>query len=176
MAGIRGIEREDRDPVPADPVRPIVRQAARANRLAGARSGPAVTTCYGNLAGRLSPPLEGRGFFPVQTIRVATRGIGVKIACVLHDTKNDTQAIEVEVLEVDGITVPPRPEVEDAPRQDAPWRHWQGQITRLDSRWWPLWVILGVFAVGLLLTVGLVIGVIYLFLRALAALGRAIFG
>lgn len=117
-----------------------------------------------------------RGFFPGPTIRVATQGAGVEIHRVLEDTKNDSQAIEVEVLEVDGVTVPPRPEVEDAPRQDAPWRQWQGQITRLDSRWWPLWVILGVLAVGLLLTFGLVIGVIYLIFRILAAMGRALFG
>ncbi len=102
--------------------------------------------------------------------------IGRVLQDTKNDSKNDSQAIEVEVLEVDGITVAPRPAAEDAPRQDAPWRHWQGQITRLDSRWWPLWVILGVLAVALMLTVGLVIGVIYVFFRILAAIGRVLFG
>ena len=100
----------------------------------------------------------------------------MEIGNTLQDIKNDSQAIEVEILEVDGVTVQPRPEKEDAPRQDAPWRQWQGQLTRLDSRWWPLWVILGVLAVALLLTVGVVIGVIYLFFRILAAIGRTLFG
>lgn len=120
--------------------------------------------------------MEASGFFPVPAIRVASPGIGVEIGRVLQDTKNDSQAIEVEVLEVDGVTVPPRPEVENTPRQDAPWRQWQGQITRLDGRWWPLWVILGIIAVGLLLSLGLVIGVIYLVFRVLAAIARALFG
>ncbi len=116
----------------------------------------------------------------MSAIRVASRDIGVEIGGALQDTKNDTknesQAIEVEVLEIDGVTVPPRPEMENTPRQDAPWRHWQGQLTRLDSRWWPLWVLLGILAVGLLLIFGLVIGVIYVFFRVLAGIGEFLFG
>ncbi|MES2476630.1 MAG: hypothetical protein V4640_12675 [Verrucomicrobiota bacterium] len=100
----------------------------------------------------------------------------MKIPSVLQDTKNDSQPIEVEVLEVDGITVPPRPEVKDAPHQSGPWSQWQGQVTRLDSRWWPLWVILGVLGVALLLTFGLVLGVIYLVFRVIFGIARLIFG
>lgn len=87
--------------------------------------------------------------------------------------------IEVEVLEIDGVA-PALPQVR--PEAGAPppagdwqdWRRWQGQVRRLDSRWWPLWVLLGIIAVTLILTVGLVVGVIYLIFRLFLKIFRAI--
>lgn len=87
--------------------------------------------------------------------------------------------IEVEVVEIDGVapTVPQaqaggREQQQQGDWQD--WRKWQGRVRKLDSRWWPLWVFLGIIAVALALTVGVVFGVIFLIFRILANLVRAI--
>lgn len=92
----------------------------------------------------------------------------------------DPQEIEVEVVEVDGV-VPtmPGPRNEAAPHAEPQggwqdWRQWQGRVTRLDSRWWPLWVLLGIVAAALVLTVGVVFGAIYLILRTVTHLVRAV--
>jgi len=46
----------------------------------------------------------------------------------------------------------------------------------LDSRWWPLWVFLGIIGVAILMTVGVVIGVIFVIFRIIKAILNAIFG
>jgi hypothetical protein len=79
---------------------------------------------------------------------------------------NDT--IEVEVLEIDGATPsPPSPAPESNPQPSPlpPWATWQGRVRQLDARWWPLWIILGILALGLLLTVGVVLGVVLVIAR-----------
>lgn len=86
--------------------------------------------------------------------------------------------IEVEVVEIDGVA-PAAPEArtgEDVrPQGDwQDWRHWQGRVRQLDSRWWPLWVVLGIIVVILVVTVGLVLGVIFLIVRLLLKIVRAI--
>jgi len=84
--------------------------------------------------------------------------------------------IEVEVLEIDGHTPPaPSPAHEPEPAQ-PPWQTWQGRVRRLDARWWPLWVILGVVGVALLLTVGIVLGAIFLVARVVARVVNGVFG
>ena len=93
----------------------------------------------------------------------------------------EPQAIEVEVVEIDGAAPPVKFESreEAAPMPPSPWQDWQGlqgRILRLDKRWWPLWVFLGVIVLALLLTVGVVLGVIFLILRILRGIVRAIFG
>jgi hypothetical protein len=87
---------------------------------------------------------------------------------------DDIREIEVEVVEIDGVApvVSREPEPVSAGRRD--WRHWQGRVRRLDSRWWPLWVILGIIALALALTVGLVIGVVFLIVRLCLNLIRAL--
>jgi hypothetical protein len=89
-----------------------------------------------------------------------------------------TTEIEVEVLEIDGVTpvaAPPRTDEEAPPQAEwHDWQNWQGQVRRLDSRWWPLWVFLGIIAFILLITVGLVLGVIYLIARLLRGFVRMI--
>ncbi len=86
----------------------------------------------------------------------------------------EPQAIEVEVVEIDGAAPPVRVErARETQRQN--WQNWQGRIRKLDSRWWPLWVVLGAIGVVLLLTVGLVVGVVFVIFQILSAILRAIF-
>jgi hypothetical protein len=92
-------------------------------------------------------------------------------------TKEVTE-IEVEVLEIDGIApVVAQERSAESPQQRGEWqdwRQWQGRVRRLDSRWWPLWLFLGIIAVGLALTVGLVIAVGLVILRVFLKIARAI--
>ena len=84
--------------------------------------------------------------------------------------------IEVEVVEIDGV-LPPAPRAAAEARGDwQDWRSWHGRVRRLDSRWWPLWVVLGIIAVALLVTVGLVLGVLLLVARTVMKILRAILG
>ena len=93
-------------------------------------------------------------------------------------TKEATE-IEVEVVEIDGVTpVVPQPRAGETRPQGnwQDWRQWQGKVRTLDSRWWPLWVFLGIIALALFLTVGLVLAVIFLIVRIFLQILRAIFG
>ena len=90
----------------------------------------------------------------------------------------EPQAIEVEVVEIDGVAPLARHESrEEAPQRQQwqDWQQWQGKIRTLDSRWWPLWVVLGTVAVLLLLTFGVVIGFVFLVFKIISAFLRAIF-
>ena len=91
-------------------------------------------------------------------------------------TNQEPQAIEVEVVEVDGIIQPARPEPADDARSQPDWRQWQGRVRTLDSRWWPLWVVLGLIAVVVMLTVGLVVLAVFVIFRILFGIKRALFG
>lgn len=88
----------------------------------------------------------------------------------------ETTEIEVEVLEIDGVA-PVTPKEIPPTRDDwQDWRQWSGRVRRLDSRWWPLWVVLGCIALFLALTLGLVLGLIYAVFRIIRGLFRAVFG
>ncbi len=89
---------------------------------------------------------------------------------------NEPQAIEVEVLEIDGAAPPAKVETGGESRPRQPWENWQGRVRQLDARWWPLWVFLGIIAVALLLTVGVVLGVIFLIFRIIRGILRALIG
>ncbi len=86
--------------------------------------------------------------------------------------------IEVEVVEIDGVTpAAPQAGAEERPQARGDWqdwRQWQGRARRLPSGWWPLWVFLGIIALALALTVGVVIGLVFLVFRILTNLVRAI--
>lgn len=94
-------------------------------------------------------------------------------------TRQGTE-IEVEVVEIDGIVpaVPPDRHVRGAAARGdwQDWRQWQGKVTRTDSRWWPLWVVLGTCAMVLVATAGLVVGVVFLILRGFARMLRRLIG
>jgi hypothetical protein len=85
--------------------------------------------------------------------------------------------IEVEVVEIDGVApVAREPRTGNTPPRGDwhVWRQWRGQVSRLDSRWWPLWVVLGIIALALILTLGLVLGVVFLIVSLMMKLLRAI--
>jgi hypothetical protein len=92
----------------------------------------------------------------------------------------ETTEIEVEVLEIDGVapTTPPGSDtaIRPSPAAGQDGRNWHGSVGGLGSRWWPLWVVLGIIAVGLALTVGLVLGVVFLIARVILKIVRAIVG
>jgi len=94
--------------------------------------------------------------------------------------EKEPETIEVEVVEIDGIAPVPHvdPEPEQDPRQQGwnDWQNWQGKVRQLDIRWWPLWVVLGIVVVFLILTVGIVLGVIYGIYRIIIGFLRAILG
>lgn len=80
--------------------------------------------------------------------------------------------IEAEVVEIDGIAVVPMP-VRDDSAKGAPWARWgtfQGQVKRLDMRWWPLWLVLGFFALIVIVAVGMVAAVAVVTFRIIAGL------
>jgi len=84
--------------------------------------------------------------------------------------KEDSQAIEVEVVEIDGMTppIPSAPSKDERTGRGAPWSNWQnwsGRVKQLDSRWWPLWVVLGIVVLGLILTLGVFFAIIYVIAR-----------
>ncbi len=88
----------------------------------------------------------------------------------------EAQAIEVEVLEIDGAAPPAKVEAAESPQARQPWENWQGRVRQLDGRWWPLWVFLGVIAVALLLTVGVVLGLVFLVFRIIRGFLRMLVG
>lgn len=95
---------------------------------------------------------------------------------------HEPQAIEVEIVEIDGIAAsakfdnPDASALDSSGREQPRWKQWSGRVYQLDRRWWPLWMILGVIVVFLLLTVGLFLGIISVIFLVLRGIARAIFG
>lgn len=84
--------------------------------------------------------------------------------------------IEAEVIEIDGVAVQPRPMREESAK-GAPWARWgdwQGQVKRLDLRWWPLWAVLGAIALVAVVAVGMCFAVIFVTWQIFKAILRAI--
>ena len=79
----------------------------------------------------------------------------------------------VLALDLTSAAAEPGPEA-SAPRQSSQ-VNWQCRARKLDSRWWPLWVLLGAVAVVLLLTAGLVLGIVFVIFRTLHGIIRALF-
>lgn len=75
--------------------------------------------------------------------------------------------IEAEVVEIDGIAVEPRPMSGGASdsRRRIDWAVWQGRVKRLDARWWPLWLVLGIIVLVLAAAVGVCVAVIFIVWR-----------
>ena len=76
------------------------------------------------------------------------------------------QTIEAEVVEIDGVTVEPRP----TSKQGAgdKWKDlgkWQMRVKNLDPRWWPLWAALGFIALVLIVSVGMCVAVVWIAYR-----------
>jgi hypothetical protein len=87
----------------------------------------------------------------------------------------ETREIEVEVVEVENTV--PATRVEPAPESPPggdwrEWRQWQGRVRRIDTRWWPLWVIPGIIVLGLAAVAGAAIGLVVLVFVLVRALIR----
>ena len=85
----------------------------------------------------------------------------------------EAQAIEVEVVEIDGLVPRVRQQPEISPGRGAErWRQLQGRILHLNARWWPLWIVLGAVILVLLLTVGVIAGILLLIYKILRGFVR----
>ena len=83
--------------------------------------------------------------------------------------------IEAEVLEIDG-SPPPPPHEPEPPRRADPWQAMRGRVVKLDRRWWPLWVLLGIVALALALTVGVVVAAVVVVLKVVSGVFRFLIG
>lgn len=91
--------------------------------------------------------------------------------------KENDQIFEAEVVEIDGVAVEPRPQIDASGSgrgRKVDWRGLQGKVRLLDKRWMPLWIVLGLIAFVLLVTVGLVTAVIVMIYMMIKALLRAV--
>lgn len=68
------------------------------------------------------------------------------------------ETIEAEVLEIDG-SPPPAPQAQEP---EPAWKAMQGKVLRLDRRWWPLWLLLGVVVFAVVAVLGLLFGLVLL--------------
>lgn len=126
---------------------------------------------------------ESAQFFRKTPFSFAWRNFAVKIEAIHKPMTKEPESIEVEVLEIDGAKpqVPENYFREEYPKRTADrqewsdWRKWHGRVRRLDGRWWPLWGFLGVIALGLFLTFGLVIAAVFMVFRAILLIVRGIF-
>ncbi len=74
------------------------------------------------------------------------------------------QVIEAEVVEIDGLPVTPRAVQEEKTRENwRDWRGFQGRVMKLDSRWWPLWLLLGAVVLVLVVAIGMCVAVLFAF-------------
>jgi len=76
------------------------------------------------------------------------------------------------------VAVEPRPAADSrngGQKRRVDWQGWQGKIRVLDKRWTPLWIVLGVIAVILLLTVGLLVAVLAIIFWVMKTILRAVF-
>ncbi len=107
-----------------------------------------------------------------------SHGENSSVAAITRMRKEATE-IEAEVLEIDGVVPSQTPEKSQTETPEGrgdwqDWRQWGGRVCRLDSRWWPLWTLLGVIAFVLVVTVGLVAAVLFLIFRVIRALVQSI--
>ncbi len=82
------------------------------------------------------------------------------------------ETIEAEVLEIDG-SPPPAPQVQEP---EPAWKAMRGKVLRLDRRWWPLWVLLGVVVFAVVAVLGLLFGVVLLVTKLTGWILRPFFG
>lgn len=92
--------------------------------------------------------------------------------------EKETQAIEVEVVEIDGVAPVPAATQEESTGNSRQgwqdWQNWQGRVRKLDMRWLPLWIVLGAILLVLLMTVGLAIAIVFAIFRIIANVLRGL--
>ncbi|MCW1883483.1 hypothetical protein OKA04_02005 [Luteolibacter flavescens] len=84
--------------------------------------------------------------------------------------------IEAEVLEIDGKQPPPPQREPEPTRRDDPWQAMRGRVIKLDRRWWPLWVLLGIVALAIALTVGVVVAAVVIVFKIIGGVLRFLLG
>ena len=84
------------------------------------------------------------------------------------------ETIEADVLEIDG-SPPPAPREPDQEREPA-WKSMRGKVLRLDRRWWPLWLLLGIVVFAFVAVFGLIFGLVMLVAKAVGSILRFLFG
>ncbi len=82
------------------------------------------------------------------------------------------ETIEADVLEIDG-SPPPAPR---EPEREPAWQGMKARVLRLDRRWWPLWVVLGLAAFALVAVAGVVIAGFLIAVRLLGIVLRIFTG
>ena len=80
----------------------------------------------------------------------------------------EEKTIEAEVVEIDGVAVEPevfqKKESRTAGWSDwQKWQGWGGKVRNLDSRFWPLWLALGLIALVFIVAIGMVVAVLAVF-------------
>lgn len=81
------------------------------------------------------------------------------------------ETLEAEVIEIDGKAPEPVPQEQGSSGSYS--ERARQVVLKLDRRWWPLWVVLGMVAVALMATLGLVLGVVYLVFSLIRGVIRA---
>ncbi|WP_367873342.1 hypothetical protein [Luteolibacter sp. Populi] len=85
--------------------------------------------------------------------------------------------IEAEVLEIDGSPAPvAAPRVPPQGPGEAWRRSLQGKVFRLDKRWWPLWVLLGIVAVVVFAVVAVFVAIFLVMAKILGGILRFLTG
>jgi hypothetical protein len=80
--------------------------------------------------------------------------------------------IEAEVLEIDG-SPPPAPQVQEP---EPTWKAMRGKVLRLDRRWWPLWVLLGLVALAFAVVIGVIFGALMIVTKVIGSILRLLTG
>jgi hypothetical protein len=82
------------------------------------------------------------------------------------------ETIEAEVLEIDG-SPPPAPR---DPEPEPAWKSMRGKVLRLDRRWWPLWVLLGLVVFAFVAVFGVIFGVLMIVAKGIGSILRFLSG
>lgn len=80
--------------------------------------------------------------------------------------------IEAEVIEIDG-SPPLAPRV---PEPEPAWKSMRGKVLRLDRRWWPLWLLLGLVVFAFVAVVGLIFGALMIVAKIIGSILRFLSG
>lgn len=86
------------------------------------------------------------------------------------------ETIEADVLEIDGSPPPDSPVPRHEAEPEPAWKSMQGRVLKLDRRWWPLWVLLGILVFGFAVVFGLIFAVFWTVVKIIGAILRFLVG
>ena len=84
--------------------------------------------------------------------------------------------LEAEVLEIDGSPAPPSSRQVPPQRAAGAWSSMRGRVLRLDRRWGPLWVLLGIVALGMFAVVACFVAVFVVIAKVFGGILRFLAG